>query len=121
MTEQTKHYRMIRTIARILSLLSIGFVLLFVVGETLSEQGSLPTSVEWVALAFFPTGVVVGLVIAWWREGLGGGIALLSLLAFYAWEFAYSGDLAGGPFFFLVAAPGLLFLIYAWLFKRAFG
>lgn len=119
MTEKTKRYRMVRSIARIWSLLSIGFVLMFVVGETVGKQGLMPTPVEWVALAFFPTGVVIGLIVAWWREGLGGGIAIFSLLAFYAWEFAYSGDLAGGPFFFLVAAPGLLFLIYWWLSRRA--
>jgi hypothetical protein len=64
-----------------------------------------------VALAFFPTGIVIGLLIALWKERLGGGIAVGSLVGFYAWHFAVTGYLAAGPWFALIAAPGLLFLI----------
>ncbi len=114
-----KPYRILLLVARIWSLLSIGFVLMFVFGEAFNGQGSLPTAVEWIGLAFFPIGVLIGLVVAWWHPGLGGIITTFSLLAFYVWEFVYSGDLAGKSYFFLLAAPGLLFLIYWWLSERA--
>jgi len=111
MTLQSKT-RILRRIAQMWSLLSIAFVLLFVIGELFNPSGPAPTPAEWVGLAFFPIGVVVGLVLAWRWEGIGGGTAVLSLLAFYTWEFICRGDFPGGPFFLLVAAPGFLFLIY---------
>jgi hypothetical protein len=99
-----------RRIARVWSLLSIAFVLMTFIGELFDPSGPAPTSVEWVGLAFFPIGVVIGLILAWRWEGIGGATAVLSLLAFYIWDLIRSGDLPGGPFFFLVAAPGFLFL-----------
>lgn len=105
----------LRIFARIWSLLSIAFVLTMFMGAALSGEGGSPTAVEWLGLAFFPGGVLIGLVLGWWREGPGGAVAALSLLAFYAWEYANSGSLAGGPYFFLVATPGFLFLLCWWL------
>jgi hypothetical protein len=101
----TKLVKRLRLTAKIWSILSIGFVLLFVIGEGLSGEGPMPTASEWVGLAFFPIGVVVGLALAWWREGIGGALAVLSLIAFYVWDLVRSGDLPGGPFFLLVVAP----------------
>ena len=102
--------RPIRWLARAWSLLSIGFVLLIVVGETLGDP-VLPRGIEWLLLFFFPFGGLVGLILAWRREALGGAIALGSLFAFYVVEYAASGNLAGGPWFGLIAFPGLLFLL----------
>ena len=52
-----------------------------------------------------------GLIIAWYREKLGGIITITCLLLFYAVHLAESGNLPNGPWFSLIAAPGLLFLI----------
>jgi hypothetical protein len=60
----------------------------------------------------------VGLVVAWFREKLGGILALGFLIAFYVWNFLRSGHWPRGPFFFLVAAPGLFFLIAEFLSHR---
>lgn len=98
-------------VARIWSLASIAFVLVFLFGEGLSVNGRGPTAVEWVALAFWPGGVLLGLIVAWFRKGLGGAIATGSLLAFYVWLFVERGAFPGGPYFLLVAAPGFLFLL----------
>ncbi len=103
--------KILRLIARIWSLLSIGFILAIFIGEALSGEGVWPTSAEWLGLALFPSGVLFGLVVAWWREGIGGAVALLSLAGFYLWMWLQNGRLPEGPFFVLVAAPGLLFLI----------
>jgi len=107
----------VRWVARAWSILSILFVLAFFIGEAGSGPG--PTAREWVGLSLFPIGVSVGLIVAWFREGLGGILALGCLIAFYVWNLAHSGHLPRGPFFFLVAAPGLLFLVAGLLARRS--
>jgi hypothetical protein len=107
----------LRLTAKIWSILSIGFVLLIFIGEMINATGPAPTLDEWLGLAFFPMGVVIGLILAWWHEGVGGAVTVLSFVAFYIWELILSGSLADGPFFLLVAAPGFLFLT-TWLQSR---
>ena len=99
----------VRWVARVWSILSILTVLTFGLGAGLASRGLAPTAQEWLALSLFPIGV--GLAIAWSHETLGGTLALASVAAFYLWNFARAGHLPRGPFFFLMAAPGLLFLI----------
>ena len=102
----------IRWIARAWSVLSIGFVLLILVGELVSPHAALPSSLrDIVGMLFFPFGVCVGLILAWKREGLGGTIALGSLAAFYITLYIADSRLPRGPYFALVAAPGALFLV----------
>jgi hypothetical protein len=107
----------VRWVARVWSILSILAVLAFAVGEALAGNGPRPTPEEWVGLALWPIGVGVGLVVAWFREELGGILALGCLIAFYLWNLHRSGHLPG-PFFFLMAVPGLLFLIAGFLSHR---
>ena len=108
---ETPESRALAWVARIWSLASIAFVLFFVFGEGLSGHGARPTATEWIGLAFWPGGVVAGLVVAWFRKGLGGSIAMGSLIAFYVWNLLERGTFPGGPYFLLVAAPGILFLL----------
>jgi hypothetical protein len=107
-----------RWTARVWSILSIVFVLVFAVGEGMAGGGPRPGFQEWVGLAFFPIGVGVGLVVAWFREELGGLLALGCLIAFYVWNLLRSGHWPRGPYGFLVAAPGLLFLMAGFLSHR---
>lgn len=109
----------IRWLARAWSIASIGFVLLMFVGSALAE-GFNPAQFAFrdvVGLFFFPFGVCLGMIVAWRWEGLGGAITVGSLLAFYAALRVTSGRFPGGPWFALVAAPGLLFLV-CWLLSR---
>lgn len=101
--------------ARIWSLLSLGFVLLFLFGDVLNGHGTRLTRSEWIGLAFFPAGVCLGLVIAWFRTRLGGAIATVCLIAFYLWSFLERGRFPGGPYFVLVAVPGFLFLLSSFM------
>ena len=101
----------IRWTARVWSVLSILAVLVFAIGEIGQGNGQRPTLQEWVGLALWPIGVCVGLAVAWYREEIGGSVALGCLLAFYLWNVFRSGHLPRGPFFFLIAAPAVLFLI----------
>ena len=107
-----------RWIARVWSILSILTVLFFAVNELLPSVGPAPTLQDWLGLALFPIGVGVGLVMAWYREELGGILALGCLVAFYVWNLFHSGHLPRGPFFFLIAAPGLFFLFAGFLSHR---
>ena len=59
-------------------------------------------------------GLSVGMILAWWREGLGGAITTACLVVFYAVHFATAGRLPAGWAWLLFAAPGPLFLACAW-------
>ncbi len=117
MLSQNQTNQILRIIAKIWSVLSIVFMLVIVIGESLGGEDRMPAAVEWVGLMLFSIGVMIGLVLAWWREGLGGTISVLCLIAFYIWDFVRSGYLPGGPFFLLVTAPGVLFLA-CWFWSR---
>lgn len=56
----------------------------------------------------FPVGVVMGFVVAWWRELAGGLITVGSLALFYLIVFAWNGWIPATPLFLLFAAPGFL-------------
>ena len=105
----------VRWLARIGSLLSIGLILLFLTGEPFHPTQIPPE--QWIGLFFFPLGVVIGMLVAWWKEGAGAGITLVSLLAFYGVYGLLSGNRLGG-WFVAFAAPGFLFLISSILSKR---
>lgn len=104
-----------RWLARLTSVLSIGTLGLFLFGEPFNAAGI--TAREWIGLAFFPVGVAVGMIVAWWKEGLGAAISLVSLLAFYAVYGWLLGSQVKGPWFVVFASPALLFLL-TWLLSK---
>lgn len=101
---------LIRWMARVLSIVSTALLLLFLLGSGEQFDLSKITAKEWLGLLFFPFGVIIGFAIAWWKEGFGGSLAILSLLAFYV----VYGWLVRGSFlgwwFLVFGFPGLLFL-----------
>jgi hypothetical protein len=108
----------LRWIAKIWSMLSVALLLLFFFGEGIEMAKVAPA--EWLGLLFFPVGVAVGLLIAWWKEGLGGTITLLSLVAFYViYGLLLRGSFPTGWAFPLFAAPGLLYLVLWWASRTA--
>ena len=102
----------LRWIARLLSVGSIGFILLFVFGEGsgwLSVRGQ-----DLVGLAFFPVGLIVGLVLGWRREKAGGVVAVGSIAMFYLiYGLAIDRNVFHGWAFMVLSIPGVLFLLYA--------
>ncbi len=100
----------VRWIARLGSLASIWILAGFLFGEF-----GHPTLGELVAIALFPVGVVAGMLLGWWREGLGGLVSVVSLGAFYLWVRVLQGHFPGGPYFLIFSAPGFLFLISSFL------
>lgn len=95
--------------ARILSIASTAMLLMFLFGEPF--EPSKIAGRELLAMIFFPLGIVVGFVVAWWKEGLGGSITIASLLIFYLiFVTLLRGNLARGGWFMVFAFPGFLFL-----------
>ena len=110
----------IRWTARIWSVLSIAFILVFWIGEGMQDPGGFDriTPLEILMKLFFPVGVCVGMGIGWRREMAGGWIAVGSLFMFYILNAVFSGDFPSGPWFLLVSAPGFLFLAAGLAMKR---
>lgn len=112
----TRKYRWLLWLARIWSLLSIGFLLFMIIGHLLGgDFGSFNDNTERLMFLFFPIGVIVGLGLAWWKSWLGGLVTIGSLLAFrlIGNEIDFNFWIDG------IAAPGFLFLLYWALTKRA--
>lgn len=107
---------LIKFLARIGSITSIVLLLSLFQAEALNPSEVPPR--QWFALIFFPVGVIVGMIIAWWKEALGVSVTLGSLLAFY---FVYGYLLryhVGGWAFVVFASPAFLFLLH-WLLHQA--
>jgi hypothetical protein len=106
----------IELLARLTSIASITLLLMLFAGEGLHP--SRITASEWVGLLFFPVGVVIGMVIAWWKEGVGSLVTVGSLLAFYVVYGYLMRNHLGGWAFIVFALPGFLFLLH-WLLRSA--
>lgn len=106
----------IELLARVGSIASITLLVWLFMGEALHPAEISPR--EWPGLLFFPVGVMVGMFIAWWKEGLGSALTLGSLLAFYLVYGYLMRNHIGGWAFIVFASPGFLFLLH-WLFRGA--
>jgi hypothetical protein len=108
--------RLVHWSARVTGLLLLGLVVVIVIGHggppNIFRQPT-PVQLEFAALGL----MLLGLVIGWVREGLGGLLVLLGLTAFNAVELAVNGRPAMGAFP-LFAVPGALFLLSALLQRR---
>ncbi len=94
-------------VARLWSIASVGLLCSFLFG-----QGMPPLTLKSV---LFPFGVMLGLVVAWRFQRVGGLVAALSVLLFYALEYLGHGRFPRGPWFFLMAAPGLVFILSGYM------
>lgn len=116
MTNRPVSLRILRWSTRVLSILAVGIVLLFAFGEGMNLLHF--AAHDWVLFMFFPFGVCLGMAVAWRWEGLGGGITVACLAAFYLAHRLLAPSFPGGFAFLTIAAPGFLFLL-AWLWTRS--
>ena len=103
---------LVEILARVGSIASITLLLLLFQREALHPLEVAPR--EWFALLFFPVGVMIGMVIAWWKEGVGSLVTVGSLVAFYIVYGYLLRNHLGGWAFIVFASPGFLFLLH-WL------
>lgn len=92
-----------------------------VAGQVLLDETWPPsfTPEEALLFALFPIGVTIGLAIgSIWRPRLGGWVATLSLVGFYAGVLALRGELPRGPYFLLFSGGGPLLLLADWPASR---
>jgi len=102
----------VEMLARLGSIASIGLLVMLFRNELLHPSEI--SRMEWVGLLFFPIGVVTGMVVAWWKEGIGSTITVASLLGLYVvYGYLFRNHL-GGWVFIVFASPGFLFLLH-WL------
>lgn len=107
---------LVEFLARGASLISITLLLLLFQDEALHP--SKVATQEWFGLVFFPIGVIIGLAIAWWKEGLGVSITLGSLVAFYlVYGYLLQYHVAGWAFV-VFASPAFLFFFH-WVLRRS--
>jgi hypothetical protein len=96
--------------ARIWSILSISFMLIMIAGHIFgSEPQVFNGTSELLAMIFFPVGVLIGLILAWKWEGIGGIMSVVCISGLYIIrpELIFT-------WISLLAAPGLLFFAH-WL------
>ena len=118
--KKDKWIKIIRITAKIWSAAIFLFMALMIVGHIFGEQNgeALPTLWEAVAMIFFPIGVLVGLVIAWKRELLGGLISINSMIVFYFILFFLRGEFPRGYAFLIIIIPAILFALSGFLLKN---
>jgi hypothetical protein len=97
----------LRWVARVWSIASVGLICAFLLAE------GLPPFTANAML--FPFGVMLGLILAWRFERIGGLAAALSIVLFYVLEYASNGRLPKGYAFMLISAPGVIFLCCGYL------
>ena len=103
------HY--LRLTARAASIVCLAIIFFFFVGEGIDF--SQVTYRQWIGLMFFPLTVVIGLVLAWREEGLGGAISIVGILGFYlVYGWLLNGSLRQGWAFLPFLVPGILFVLY---------
>jgi len=98
--------------AKITSIVSIVILLMMVFGEGSPSGKATSLAVrDIIGLIFFPAGIVIGMVLAWKWERLGGRVTIISLGLFYVALFVFDGKFPGGLWFIGFSAPGFLFLL----------
>ena len=107
-----------RWTARAIGTLLAALLLTFMIGE-----GYNPFTMKLadaVHTLFMPVAVVIGLLLAWKWELLGGALTVIGMAGFFALDFLKSGRLPTGWLLYVLALPGLLYLL-SWSLRRSRG
>ena len=118
--KNTVFMNIIRWAARIFGTLLVIFGLFFFIGSMIEDAQNQGSGLETYNIIVF---AVVGigfaaLILAWWKEGLGGIIAFISFIIFNL--LAAVSPVEGSrylPMLLIPLIPSILYLFY-WLLKR---
>jgi succinate dehydrogenase/fumarate reductase cytochrome b subunit len=123
-------YNWLRWIARITGILLVAFTLFIVIGEFIEGQQRNPGSglasyTPIILICFVIWGIALaGLVLALWKEGLGGIISLISFMLVYILNlFNKEASMRANAIgvFLIFCIPSLLYLVYWKLHKDELG
>ena len=118
--KNTELTNIIRWSARITGTLLVILVLIFFVISTFFISNKEPTGHEtYIIISWVVLGIgFAALIMAWWKEGLGGLISLISLIVFNLLAIFNPIEGSGYGFILLIIlVPSILYLLY-WLMKR---
>ena len=110
---------MLRWIARIMGSALVCFTLVFLVGSMMEDTGQpfkMPSAIITVIFIVWIISLA-SLILAWWKEGLGGWISLAGFISMYILNlFNTEASLRGGAIFIFLffSIPSLLYIAYWW-------
>ncbi len=107
-----------RWAARLTGIAIGGLFLLFFIGEGNVSQLMQVSRVEWALIACIPILFIIGVIVAWKREIIGGVVILISVIAFNTIDMAAARTFTGNIEFAFVTIPGILFLLAAFLDRK---
>lgn len=114
-------YNWLRWIARITGIVMVAFTLFFFIGEVIEGHqrhagSALASFTPFMLLIFVIWGfALAGLVLALWKEGLGGIIALISYILVYILNLFNKEATNSASFitvFLIFSIPSILYLVY---------
>lgn len=96
-----------------IALITISFTVIPEIMRADPEKGEgLKGAQQWMEFLCFPVLALLGLALAYWNPGLGGGISLTGMALFLILR----PNLASDPFMLAMWIPGGLYIAY-WLVK----
>jgi hypothetical protein len=114
-------YNWLRWIARITGILMVAFTLFFFIGEVIEGHqrhagSALASFTPFMLLIFVIWGIALaGLVLALWKEGLGGIISLVCYILVYILNL-FNKEATNSahfiPVFLIFCIPSILYLVY---------
>ena len=111
---------MIRLLARIMSAVCIGALLLPYVQDGLPAS-VVATPTDYVSFALLPVGIALGYLVAWRSEGLGSAITFASVVAYAVLDrTARIGEFPLGMLAFY-AVPAVLFLLASFMARTSWA
>ena len=108
----------LRWLARFLAAVSVAVLLLFLFGEPFGLSNL--SLAQLVAFVFFPFGLIVGLILGWFRELVGGLVAVGSVACFYLVFVIFYQEWPGW-WFLVFALPGFLYVSYGLAIGGRYG
>lgn len=108
--------QILRWVARVWAALMAALILFIFIGDAVAD-GIDPIFVlparDMLMMAAFAI-VFVGLILAWKWERLGGWLIVGGMAAFYLLDFVFTGTFPRGATFFMIALPGIFYLILSY-------
>ena len=124
--KNTTSISIIRWTARIIGTLMVAFTLFIGIGEMLenyNKHGAAASdtfdTLMIITFTFWGTGLA-GLILALWKEGLGGIVSLVSFIIFiFLVGINPKSDVSFSNVLFIFLIPSVLYLCYWWLTRKS--